>query len=77
MCFIKMNEYSENGELDVSLAERIQLGQFDPMYRSDISNSRYAEFLDWHFHHDVVGIGSPTDFEANIFEDEEEDIWVE
>lgn len=34
-------------EIDVELAERIQLGQFSPTYINDIRNSKYAQFLNW------------------------------
>ena len=45
MC-IEMNEF-EDGEFDLQLAERIQLGQFCPSQLEDILNSPYAQFLNW------------------------------
>ena len=46
--FVEMNECVEDGEqIDIQLAERIQLGQFNPSYLDDIRNSRYAQFLNW------------------------------
>ena len=40
-------EGEETGVIDPHIAERIQLGQFDPMYLDDIRNSKYALFLNW------------------------------
>lgn len=48
---IKMGEDLEMGEvdldIDIELAERIQLGQFSPTYIEEIRNSKYAQFLNW------------------------------